>query len=69
MWGDLLCVDGVPSSPGAAGCMGLSQRVISLRGWGFHTVQGSVDPGNRGFCPRVVEVVYVRKGSDPGMGP
>ena len=37
-------------------------------GVGFHTVRGSVDPGNRVFRPRLVGRVYNGGISDPGMG-
>ena len=35
----------------------LSQSAIGRWGCVFHTVQGDIDAGNLGFCPRVVEVV------------
>ena len=38
-----------------------SQSVIARWGWGFHAVQGSVDPGNHHFRPHVVGVVELWK--------
>ena len=32
-------------------------------GWGFHTVRGFIDPGDRRFRPRFVLVVDVREDS------
>ena len=45
---------------------------LALRtpGWGFHTVEGGIDPGDHRFRPRFVGIVDVWKDfSDSGMGP
>ena len=34
-----------------------NQSAISLRDWGFLTVQGGVDPRNLGLLPRLMEVL------------
>ena len=42
---------------------------MSQWSWGFHTVRGGIDPGDRRFRPRVVGVVDVWKIFYAGMGP
>ena len=54
-------MDETISYPGTPGSMSLRQSVISGWGWGFHTVQGGVDPGRQRF--RSVGAVEVLEGS------
>ena len=37
-------------------------------GWGFHTLQGSIDLGDLIFRPPVAGVVEIERKPDPGMG-
>ena len=47
-----------------------NQSAISQRDWGFHTVQGGVDPRKLGFLPRLVEVWrYMERSLDRGWDP
>lgn len=48
---------GALSSPGAAGCMTLSQLVIRRWGWGVHTLRDGVNLEDRRFGPLLVGVV------------
>ena len=48
--------------------MSLSQSATSQLGWGFHTLRGGIDPGDLRFRPRVVGVVEIWNGFEPGMG-
>ena len=75
MWKDFPSRDGNLSSPGAVGprgwlegqlsprasSMSPSQSAITLCGWGFPTLRGSIDPGDLRFRPRVLGVVEVWK--------
>ena len=40
-----------------ASSMSPSQSAITLCGWGFPTLRGSIDPGDLRFRPRVVGIV------------
>ena len=46
----------------------LPPSATSQWGWGFHTVQGGIDPGNRRFRPRHVGIVGVWKYFGSGDG-
>ena len=50
-----------------AGSMSISQLATSQLGWGFHTLQGGIDPRNLRLLPRVMGVVEIRKGFEPAM--
>ena len=45
-----------------------SQSAIGQWGWGFHTVRGGIDPGDRLFRPRFVGVVDVWNDVETGDG-
>ena len=47
---------------------GPSRSAIGRRGWGFHTVLGSFDPGDHRFRPQVVGVVDVWRNFLSGDG-
>ena len=51
-----------------AGSMSSSPSAIIQWGWGFRTLRGGIDPGELPRRPRVVGVVEIWKGSEPGMG-
>lgn len=53
--------DGNLSFLNDVGSMSPSQSMITRWVWGFHTVRGGVDPGDRRFFPRFVGVVYIWK--------
>ena len=46
--------------------MSPSQLATSQLGWGFHTLQGGIDPEDLRFRPRVVGVVEIWKDFSPG---
>ena len=48
-------------SPGGADSTNLSQSAISRWGWGFHTVRGGIDPGDRRVLPGCVGVANIWK--------
>ena len=82
IWKDFCPGDGNLSSLGAAGPRRWPEGQLSLRagsmssspsaiiqwGWGFRTLRGGIDPGELPRRPRVVGVVEIWKGSEPGMG-
>ena len=43
------------------------QVPISQWGWGFHTIRGGIDPGNRSFHPRRLEFQMYGRISVSGM--
>ena len=45
-----------------AGAMSRNQSATSQLSWGFHTLQGGIDPGDLGFRPWVVGVIEIWKG-------
>ena len=50
------------SHPGMGPCPPRVALAIRTSDWGFHTVQGVIDPGGHRFRPRFVGVVDMRKG-------
>ena len=48
--------------------MSSSPSAIIQWGWGFRTLRGGIDPGELPRRPRVVGVVEIWKGSEPGIG-
>ena len=47
--------------------MNPSQSIITQWGWGFHTLRGGIDPGDRCVRPRIVGVKRDGGSSQPGM--
>ena len=70
IWKEFWSGDGNLSSPGAAGprrwperqlspragSMSSSQSAITQWSWGFHTLQGGIDPGDLPVRPRLLEL-------------
>ena len=50
-----------PPRDALALCTSPNQSAVGRWGWGFHTMWGGFDPGDRRFRPRVVGVVKVWK--------
>ena len=62
----------VPYPPRAALAPRTAANQQSASRWGFHTVRGDIDPGDRHFNPRrlgVADLYPYRRTSDSGMGP
>ena len=68
VWNYLMSGDGTLVSPGGAGTTNPSRSTISRWGWGFYTVRGGIDPGDRRFRPRFVGVVELWQGVWSGAG-
>ena len=82
IWKDFSPGDRNSSSPGAAGPRRYSEGHLPRRagsispslsaitqwGWGFHTPQGGIDPGDLRSRPRVIGCVEIWKDFSPGDG-
>ena len=49
------------SDPGMGPCLPRVALALRTPGWGFHTVQGVIDPGDHRFRPRFVGFINVWK--------